>query len=145
MASEIDGYFSSVRFSDKIKAAPMVSVDQALQGNVAGLQMSTTSGTPGSSQDIRIRGRNSINAGNDPLFVIDGVPISNDNNRGLGANNPGSSYAEQPINILSTINPTDIESIQVLKDASAAAIYGSRGSNGVVIITTTDGKPKNRP
>lgn len=110
----------------------MVSVDQALQGNVAGLQMSTTSGTPGSSQDIRIRGRNSINAGNDPLFVIDGVPMIN-------GNFSGSSNVSS-LSTLSAIAADNIESMTVLKDAGATSVYGARGSNGVILITTKKGK-----
>lgn len=129
----------SILSANEIKNVPVNSIDQILTGKLAGVLVQQTSGSPGAGLSVRVRGVGSITAGNDPLYVIDGVPISNDNNRGLGANNPGSSYAEQPINILSTINPTDIESIQVLKDASAAAIYGSRGSNGVVIITTKKG------
>ena len=129
----------SILSANEIKNVPVNSIDQILTGKLAGVLVQQTSGSPGAGLSVRVRGVGSITAGNDPLYVIDGVPISNDNNRGLGANNPGSSYGEQPVNILSTINPTDIESIQVLKDASAAAIYGSRGSNGVVIITTKKG------
>ena len=129
----------SILSANEIKNVPVNSIDQILTGKLAGVLVQQTSGSPGAGLSVRVRGVGSITAGNDPLYVIDGVPISNDNNRGFGANNPGSSYAEQPVNILSTINPTDIESIQVLKDASAAAIYGSRGSNGVVIITTKKG------
>jgi TonB-linked SusC/RagA family outer membrane protein len=125
--------------ANEIKNVPVNSIDQILTGKLAGVLVQQTSGSPGAGLSVRVRGVGSITAGNDPLYVIDGIPISNDNNRGFTANNPGSSYAEQPVNILSTLNPTDIESIQVLKDASAAAIYGSRGSNGVVIITTKKG------
>lgn len=129
--NEVTGNVSTVN-ADKIKAAPMVSVDQALQGNVAGLQMSTTSGTPGSSQDIRIRGRNSINAGNDPLFVIDGVPMINSNFSG--------STNISSLSTLSSIAADNIESMTVLKDAGATSVYGARGANGVILITTKKGK-----
>lgn len=122
-----------------IKDQPVNSFDQALVGKLAGVQVQQTSGSPGAGVSVRVRGVGSITAGNDPLYVIDGVPVSNDNTRATGQN-PGSLYSEQPINVLSTLNPADIESIQVLKDASAAAIYGSRGSNGVVLITTKKGK-----
>lgn len=122
-----------------IRDQPVNSFDQALVGKLAGVQVQQTSGSPGAGVTVRVRGVGSITAGNDPLYVIDGVPVSNDNNRATGQN-PGSFYSEQPINVLSTLNPADIESIQVLKDASAAAIYGSRGSNGVVLITTKKGK-----
>ena len=129
--NEVTGNVSTVN-ADKIKAAPMVSVDQALQGNVAGLQMSTSSGTPGSTQDIRIRGRSSINAGNDPLFVIDGIPIIN-------GNFSGSSNISS-LSTLSTISADNIESMTVLKDAGATSVYGARGANGVILITTKKGK-----
>ncbi|MBP9873972.1 MAG: TonB-dependent receptor [Haliscomenobacter sp.] len=124
----------------EIRDVPVNSFDQILTGKMAGVLVQQPSGSPGAGVSVRVRGVGSITAGNDPLYVIDGVPVSADNNRGVGSNNPGSSYAEQPVNVLSTLNPADIESIQVLKDASAAAIYGSRGSNGVVLITTKKGK-----
>jgi TonB-linked SusC/RagA family outer membrane protein len=117
---------------DVIKDVPVVSVDQTLQGKVAGLTISASSGTPGSIQDIRIRGVGSISAGNDPLIVIDGVPVINDNVSGDGA--------RSSLSALSAINSNDIESITVLKDASATSAYGARGSNGVIVITTKKGK-----
>lgn len=129
--NEITGNVVTVSGS-VIKGAPMVSVDQALQGRVTGLQMSTSSGTPGSTQDIRIRGRNSISAGNDPLFVIDGVPIINQNISG--------SANISTLSTLSSISSEDIESMTVLKDAGATSVYGARGSNGVILITTKKGK-----
>jgi TonB-dependent SusC/RagA subfamily outer membrane receptor len=129
--NEVTGNVSTIS-ADKIKAAPMVSVDQALQGNIAGLQMATTSGTPGSTQDIRIRGRNSINAGNDPLFVIDGIPMINGNFSG--------SANVSSLSTLSSIAADNIESMTVLKDAGATSVYGARGANGVILITTKKGK-----
>ncbi len=118
--------------ADVIENRPMPSVDQVLQGNVPGLQLSNSSGTPGSTQQIRIRGISSISTSNEPLFVIDGVPVvSGDNNRSTATGNLG---------VLASINPNDIESVQVLKDASATALYGARGTNGVIIITTKRGK-----
>jgi TonB-linked SusC/RagA family outer membrane protein len=117
---------------ENLKDVPVLSVDQALQGKVAGLTISTTSGTPGAVQDIRIRGVGSITAGNDPLFVIDGVPVVNDNFTG--------SSARSSLSALSALNNNDIESISVLKDASATSAYGARGSNGVIVITTKRGK-----
>lgn len=106
---------------------PVTSADQMIQGKVAGLQIINGGGSPGESATIRIRSGSSLSAGNDPLYVIDGVPV---NNGGIeGGKNP-----------LSTINQNNIESITVLKDASATAIYGSRASNGVIIITTKKGK-----
>lgn len=129
----------SIISGSELSDQPVTSFDQALVGKLAGVQVLQTSGSPGAGLSVRVRGVGSITAGNEPLYVIDGVPLSNDNARATGEVNPGGGYAEQPINVLSTINPADIESIQVLKDASAAAIYGSRGSNGVVLITTKKG------
>ena len=101
-----------------IKATPIVSLDRAMQGRAAGVQVVSNSARPGGGSTIRIRGSGSVNAGNDPLYVIDGFPTGN----------------------LNSINTNDIESIEVLKDASATAIYGSRGANGVVLVTTKRGK-----
>ncbi|MDB5117218.1 MAG: TonB dependent receptor [Mucilaginibacter sp.] len=114
------------------------SLDNMLEGSVSGLQVTQSSGQPGASTTVRIRGGNSITAGNEPLYVIDGFPVYNDNTSTQGSINPNSSA--QGLNALATIAPADIESIEVLKDASATAIYGSRGANGVVIITTKKGK-----
>jgi TonB-linked SusC/RagA family outer membrane protein len=110
----------SVVKAASIEQVPIASLDQILQGNVAGLQMAVSSGQPGQSGTIRIRGTSSISGNIEPLFVIDGVPVDEDNFRSLNSN--------------------DIESISVLKDASAAAMYGSRGASGVVIVTTKKGK-----
>ena len=111
------------------------SADNLLRGAVAGVVVTQSSGRPGASSSVRIRGGNSITAGNEPLYVVDGILIYNDNSN----SSAGVSYAGASLNVLSTINPSDIESIEVLKDASATAIYGSRGANGVVIITTKKG------
>jgi TonB-linked SusC/RagA family outer membrane protein len=107
-----------------------LSTDNLLQGKAAGVQVSTLSGRPTSSAFIRIRGESTLTAGSQPLIVIDGVPV---------ANSEGAAGAGN-VNILNTINPNDIEDIQVLKDASSASIYGSRGANGVLLITTKQGK-----
>ena len=111
------------------------SADNLLRGAVPGVVVTQSSGQPGASSSVRIRGGNSITAGNEPLYVVDGVLIYNDNSNASA----GVTYAGAGVNVLSTINPNDIESIEVLKDASATAIYGSRGANGVVIITTKKG------
>lgn len=111
------------------------SADNLLRGAVAGVVVTQSSGRPGASSSVRIRGGNSITAGNEPLYVVDGILIYNDNNN----SSAGVTYAGASVNVLSTINPADIESIEILKDASATAIYGSRGANGVVIITTKKG------
>ncbi len=123
--TELTGSVSSLR-GEKLKEMPVVSIEQAMQGRMAGVQVQQTSGQPGAGISLRIRGVSSIAGGNEPLYVIDGLPQFNDDVRGA--------------NGLATINPSDIESIEVLKDASATAIYGSRGANGVVMITTKSGK-----
>jgi TonB-linked SusC/RagA family outer membrane protein len=132
--SDLTGSVSSISGEAISRSAP-ISVDQALQGRAAGVQVTQVSGRPGGETSIRIRGTSSINAGNEPLFVIDGMLITNDNNQ-LN----GGAVAGSPLNGLASINPADIESIEILKDASATAMYGARGSNGVVIISTKRGK-----
>jgi TonB-linked SusC/RagA family outer membrane protein len=113
------------------------SADQLLQGKIAGVRVVPASGEPGAGINVSIRGVGSIRSGSTPLFVVDGVPLSNDDVSPTGANvGFGASSAKNPLNFLNT---SDIESITVLKDASAAAIYGARGSNGVVIVTTKKG------
>nr|WP_255233400.1 TonB-dependent receptor [Aliifodinibius salipaludis] len=108
------------------------NANSLLQGRAAGVNIVQNSGTPGGGIKVRVRGSTSINASNEPLYVIDGVPVSNSSNSAVGVGNQG-------LNGLSTVNPQDIKSIEVLKDASATAIYGARGANGVVLITTKDG------
>ena len=115
---------------DDIENKPFTSIDKALQGGIAGLQSVAASGQPGAAQNIRLRGIGSISAGANPLWVIDGVPV----------NTGDLSRLSTTSNALSTINPNDIESISVLKDASAASIYGSRAANGVILVTTKKGK-----
>jgi len=129
--NEITGSTVQVK-GEQLQDVPVTSIDQALQGKVAGLSISASSGTPGSTQDIRIRGVGSITAGNDPLIVIDGVPVINDNFTG--------SSSRSSLSALSSFNSNDVESITVLKDASATSAYGARGSNGVIVITTKKGK-----
>ena len=119
------GSSSSIK-SATIQEMPVVSVESAMQGRMTGVQVQQSSGQPGAGISIRVRGVTSIAGGNEPLFVIDGVPQYNNDNRAM--------------NGMSSFNASDIESIEVLKDASATAIYGSRGANGVVQITTKSGK-----
>ena len=122
--------------SDVFSKAQVSTLDGALGGQVAGLNVTASSGQPGADSHIRIRGGNSVNASNEPLYVIDGFIYFKDaanNSTGLGA-------IESSLNPLATINPNDIESVEVLKDVSATAIYGSRGANGVILITTKKGK-----
>lgn len=120
--------------SEDLAQIPVSTFEQALRGSVAGLQASAMDGAPGANTEIRIRGTGSISASSDPLYVIDGIPIVSGDLSSLNGNGGRSS------NVMSTINPNDIESISVLKDASATAIYGSRGANGVILITTKSGK-----
>ncbi|RAK02300.1 TonB-linked SusC/RagA family outer membrane protein [Larkinella arboricola] len=131
--SDLTGSVSTIK-ADAIKEMPVISVDQAIQSRAPGVQVTQSSSAPGGGISIRVRGANSINSGSEPLYVIDGFPMYPDN----GA--MGTSGNRQASNAMATINPNEIESIEILKDASATSIYGSRGSNGVVLITTKRGK-----
>lgn len=124
---EITGAISSVK-GDVFQDLPMQSFDRAMQGRIAGVQVTSTSGQPGGALNVRIRGVGSVNAGNDPLYIIDGVQVPAGGLSGQGSQNA-----------LASINPNDIQSIEVLKDAAAGAIYGAQAANGVVIITTRRG------
>jgi TonB-linked SusC/RagA family outer membrane protein len=135
--SDITGSVSSVTEKDFNKGVN-VSAEQLIAGKVAGVQIVQSSGEPGGGINVNIRGMGSLNAGNAPLYVVDGFPIDNSSTvSGTGANFTGMRTARNPLN---SINPNDIASIEVLKDASATAIYGARGANGVVLITTKRGK-----
>ncbi len=129
--ANITGAVASYNAKD-IQDRPLARADQALVGQMAGVQVKETTGVPGKAFSVQVRGSGSITAGNEPLYVIDGFPLSPASPNGTGAFTTG--------NPLDNINANDIESIQVLKDASAAAIYGSRAANGVVLITTKQGK-----
>ena len=130
---ELTSSISSV--SDELLQQQNPSVESALQGAVAGLNVTTTSGQPGAASIIRIRGGNSITGGNEPLYVIDGFIVYND----VSSTKTGARGSDAALDPLSFLNPSDIESIEVLKDVSATAIYGTRGANGVIIITTKKG------
>ena len=121
--------------AEEVKDIPVGTIDQKIQGQSAGVQVIQNSGTPGSEISMRIRGTGSISGSSQPLYVIDGIPVTTGDFAQVG-------YEGQGINALSDLNPNDIESISVLKDASAAAIYGARASNGVVLITTKRGAVK---
>lgn len=125
---EVTGAVSSVK-GELIENLPLQSFDRALQGRAAGVQVRSNNGLPGGAVNIRIRGVGSITAGNEPLFIIDGVQMNNQDNAAFTQSNP-----------LAFLNPNDIESMEILKDAASAAIYGSQAANGVVIITTKKGK-----
>ncbi len=132
--SDLTGSVSSIK-ADELRAVPTTSLDQALQGRAAGVQVTQMSGKPGAETSIRIRGTSSILAGNEPLYVVDGLLINSDG----GDVSIGGTRGPR-ISPLASINPADIESVEILKDASATAMYGSRGTNGVVLITTKRGK-----
>jgi iron complex outermembrane receptor protein len=129
--SDLTGSVTALKPDTKNKGL-VVNAQDMMQGKIAGVNVTTAGGAPGSGASIRIRGGSSLNASNDPLIVIDGVPMDNNGVKGLA-------------NPLSMVNPQDIESFNVLKDASATAIYGSRGSNGVIIITTKKGRKGSAP
>ena len=133
--NQLTGSVTTIK-ADIFEKAVAPTLDGALGGQVAGLAVTASSGQPGADSHIRIRGGNSVNASNEPLYVVDGFIYFKDaanNSTGIGA-------IEGSLNPLATINPNDIESIEVLKDVSATAIYGSRGANGVILITTKKGK-----
>ncbi|WP_288369463.1 TonB-dependent receptor [uncultured Algoriphagus sp.] len=125
---EITGAIASVK-GEVFENLPVQSFDRAMQGRIAGVQVTSTSGAPGSTLNVRIRGVGSVNAGNEPLYIVDGVQLGTGSLSGQGSQNA-----------LASINPNDIESIEVLKDAAAASIYGAQAANGVVLITTKKGK-----
>ena len=124
---------------EQIREIPSASFENAILGRLAGVQVQEPSGVPGAGPEIRIRGVATVTAGTDPLYVIDGFPFTR--NPSLQGRNLrlGGNFTEPAINPMATINQNDIQSIEILKDASAAAIYGSRGSNGVVLVTTNRG------
>lgn len=126
------GAISSIK-SEQISATSATSFNEQIQGQAPGLIVSGTSGTPGSSVFIRLRGTTSINAGNDPLYIIDGVPFNSNTLQTI-------SVGGQTTNPLSDLNPSDIEHIEILKDANATAVYGARGANGVILVSTKRGR-----
>jgi TonB-linked SusC/RagA family outer membrane protein len=129
--ADVTGAISKIS-SSEVNKTPVASFDGQLQGKAAGVQISTNSGVPGEGIFVRVRGTTSINSSSDPLYIVDGVFL---NNTSLQTSNLGGRTTSP----LADINPSDIESIEVLKDASATAIYGSRGANGVVLVTTRRG------
>ena len=137
LKKDVTGALTSVKVKDNV-ANQSGTIDQLLQGRAAGVQVTQNAGAPGSGVSVKIRGTNSLRGNNEPLYVIDGVIISSAGEDVIAAGGVGNSGQETQ-NGLNGINPRDIESIQVLKDASATAIYGSRGANGVVLITTKQG------
>lgn len=139
--SDLSGSSVSVGES-AIKGSVITNIDQSLQGRAAGVTAVTTSGAPGSSSSIRVRGQATINSNAEPLYVIDGVIVQSGGSSGAdyGLGDALGNGSVSTISPLSTINPSDIVSMEILKDASATAIYGAQGANGVVLITTKRGK-----
>ena len=136
--SDLTGSVSSLS-GDKLTESIVTNVDQILQGRVAGVQVQANSGAPGAVNSIRIRGTSSLNNSNEPLYIIDGIPVSGSATSTMGFDWSGGSNGQNQANPLSNIAPNDIASMDILKDASATAIYGAAGANGVVIITTKRG------
>jgi TonB-dependent starch-binding outer membrane protein SusC len=132
------GAIASIQAPAVTETAPIATIENVLQGRVPGVNVTQTSGVPGSAISVRVRGASSISAGNEPLYVVDGVPLIRGDFSRIGIGQT------QQVDALSNLNPNEIESIEVLKDASAAAIYGSRASNGVVLITTKRGRAGER-
>lgn len=145
LKEDLSGSVSSID-ADELNDIPQVSVDQLMQGRASGVTVTQNSGQPGSAVSVRIRGLATISGSSEPLYIIDGVPISGDANnigtsgRSVADSGIGEGTGATGVSPLASLNPSDIESINVLKDASATAIYGSRGANGVVIITTKSGR-----
>ncbi len=135
--TDVTGSVQRIAREDLIREGP-TNILQALQGKIAGVNVTQNDGAPGAGVSIRIRGSNSFLGGTEPLYVIDGVPFNNSHSGATPASIGGDE--KQTINALAFINPNDIESVDILKDASATAIYGSRGANGVVLITTRKGR-----
>ena len=126
--------------SEKFSSKPLASVSSLMQGELAGVSISATSGQPGTQSKIRIRGTNNLSGNSDPLWVVDGVPLQNDSPNLTSEQLATGGFDDIFVNGIGGINPNDIESITVLKDAAAAAIYGSRAANGVIVVTTKRGK-----
>jgi TonB-linked SusC/RagA family outer membrane protein len=124
---------------DRLKESIVTNADQLLQGRVAGVQLQANSGAPGAANSVRIRGASSINNSNEPLYIIDGIPVSGSGTSSAGFDWSGGSNGQNKVNPLASIAPSDIVSMDVLKDASATAIYGAAGANGVVMVTTKRG------
>lgn len=133
---DLTGAVSSVG-ADKLKERSFGNALQSMAGQISGVQITQTQGAPGMAPTIKVRGSSSINAGTSPLYVIDGIPLEDNTETNTGGKSNSMTFNRNPLN---NINPNDIESIEILKDASSAAIYGSRGANGVVLVTTKQGK-----
>lgn len=135
--AEVTSSIASISEKD-IKNQPVAGLDQAIQGKVAGVSVSSNGGQPGGGVSVRVRGNTSVN-GIEPLYVVDGVPILS-NTQSIGQDQLGGKAGQNVQSVMATLNPSDIASVDILKDASAQAIYGSRGANGVILITTKRGR-----
>ena len=133
--SSFTGAASNVNAEKALKDIPVTTFEQALQGSAPGVTVNQSSGQPGAGLSIRVRFTGYMNASNNPLYVIDGVPVISGDIAVSGVSGDSKAY-----NVMASINPDDIESITVLKDAAAASLYGSRAANGVILITTKRGK-----
>ena len=129
------GAASTISAKKILKDIPINSFEEVLQGSAPGVTVNSNSGQPGAALSIRLRGTGSMNAGNEPLYVIDGIPVVSGDVAVSGVSGDTKSF-----NIMSSLNPSDIENITILKDAAAASLYGSRAANGVVLITTKKGQ-----
>ena len=130
---DVSGSISSIN-SESLENTPVKNLMSAIQGRASGVQVVSSSGAPGDGMSVIVRGQSTLNSGNDPLYVIDGVPVETNSLSKL------NGYESHGLNPLADINPQDIESIEILKDGSSTAIYGSRAANGVILITTKRGK-----
>ena len=138
--AKVGGAVSSLKPAETVKEVPVTNLNQVMQGRLPGVQVVQNSGTPGAGTTVRIRGSSSISGGNSPLYVVDGVPMTQGN-----VNFGWVGFGGQGNDALNDLNPNEIEDVQILKDASAAAIYGSRASNGVVLIKTKHGLASAKP
>ena len=139
LKKDLTGAVASIKVSE-LTEQPVGNVDQILQGQASGLTVTRSSGQPGGAVSVRVRGVTSLTGNNEPLYVIDGVQINSAGSSSFDFSQFGGGGGQTQVSPLSTLNPSDIESIEILKDAAAAAIYGSRASNGVILITTKRGK-----
>ncbi|MFD2563428.1 SusC/RagA family TonB-linked outer membrane protein [Aquimarina rubra] len=130
----------SVISGESLEKQPVANIDQGIQGLVSGVTVTRSTGRPGGAVSVRIRGTTSVTGSNEPLYIIDGVNVQNSENNSFNFSRFGGTGGQTATSPLSALNPNDIESITVLKDASAAAIYGAQSSNGVILITTKKGK-----
>ena len=139
LKKDLTGSVASIKVTE-LAEQPVGNIDQILQGQASGLTVTRSSGQPGGAVSVRVRGVTSLTGNNEPLYVIDGVQVNSAGSNSFNFSQFGGGGGQTQVSPLSTINPSDIESVEILKDAAAAAIYGAQGSNGVILITTKRGK-----